>query len=57
MPNITYCRYCNTYSSGHSPVCKELYIFALHTELKAIRLKMKKIKKLIADDINLETTT
>jgi len=57
MSNLSYCQYCNTYSSGHSPVCKELYIFALHTELKAIRLKMKKIKKLIADYIDLETKT
>ena len=57
MPIKSYCRYCNVYGEGHSVVCKELYIFALHTELKAFKLKIKQIKKLIADYIDLETTT
>lgn len=56
MPNMSYCRYCNVYGEGHSPVCRELYLFALNTKYKMLTSQIRKIKKLIADDINLERT-
>ena len=53
----SYCRYCDVYGEGHSLVCRELYLFTLDTKYKMLTSKIRKIKKLISDDINLETTT
>lgn len=53
MPLKSYCRYCDVYGEGHSVVCRELYLFALHSKYKMLTSEIKKIKGLIADYIDL----
>ena len=42
-----FCKYCRVYGSGHTNLCKELYIFALQCEVKSIKMKLKQLKHLI----------